>query len=209
MEIIKQLQWRYATKKFDKNKIISDSKIAILLEAFNLTATSYGLQPVKLVVVKDKDLQKQLVSASMNQQQVGQASHVLVFCIETAINKTFVENYFSRVQALRDTPEAVLLPFKEFLVDDFESKEQVQIEAWATKQAYLTLGNLLTVCALEQIDSCPMEGFVSSEYDNILGLEEKGLKSVLVLPVGYRAEDDMFSDLKKVRKPIQDSVIHM
>lgn len=208
MDIIKQLQWRYATKKFDNTKIIDNNKIDILLESFNLTATSYGLQPVKLVVIKNKALQEQLVPLSMNQQQIGQASHVLVICIETTINKIFIENYFSRVKALRNTPEEVLTSFKNFLIEDFENKEQLEIEAWATKQAYLTLGNLLTVCAIEEIDSCPMEGFIPSKYDEILNLEEKGLKSVLVLPIGYRAEDDLFSELKKVRKPITDSIIH-
>ncbi|WP_299780082.1 NAD(P)H-dependent oxidoreductase [uncultured Formosa sp.] len=209
MDIIKQLQWRYATKKFDNSKIIDDQKINILLESFNLTATSYGLQPVKLVVVKNKILQAQLVTASMNQEQIGQASHVLVICIETVIDKTFINNYFSRVKALRNTPDTVLNPFKTFLINDFEIKEQLEIEAWAKKQAYLTLGNLLTVCAIEEIDSCPMEGFIPSEYDKLLQLENKNLKSVLVLPIGYRAKDDMFSELKKVRKPISDSIIHM
>ncbi|WP_159021385.1 NAD(P)H-dependent oxidoreductase [Formosa sp. L2A11] len=209
MDIIKQLQWRYATKKFDNTKIIDDQKINILLESFNLTATSYGLQPIKLVVIKNKTLQDQLVPASMNQEQIRQASHVLVICIETTINKIFIENYFSRVKALRNTPDAVLTPFKSFLINDFETKEQLEIEAWAKKQAYLALGNLLTVCAIEEIDSCPMEGFIPTEYDKLLHLEDKGLKSVLVLPIGYRAEDDIFSDLKKVRKPISDSIIHM
>ncbi|MDW5291023.1 NAD(P)H-dependent oxidoreductase [Formosa sp. PL04] len=209
MDIIKQLQWRYATKKFDNTRLIEEDKLHVLLEAFNLTATSYGLQPVKLVVIKNKTMQQELVEASMNQKQVVQASHVLVFCIETTIDNVFVENYFNRVQAIRDTPEHVLKPFKEFLISDFESKEQIQIENWATKQAYLALGNMLTVCALENIDACPMEGFIPSEYDRILKLAERGLQSVLVLPIGYRAEDDMFSELKKVRKSVTDTIIHL
>ncbi|WP_434036707.1 NAD(P)H-dependent oxidoreductase [Formosa sp. 4Alg 33] len=209
MDIIKQLQWRYATKKFDNNRIIEDSKLQVLLDAFNLTATSYGLQPIKLVVIKNKALQRELVEASMNQEQIAQASHVLVFCIETTINNVFVENYFKRVQSIRNTPEAVLKPFKNFLISDFENKEQLQIENWATKQAYLALGNMLTVCAVQHIDSCPMEGFTPTKYDDILELTQKGLKSVLVLPIGYRAEDDIFSDMKKVRKPAADSIIHL
>ncbi|CDF80186.1 nitroreductase [Formosa agariphila KMM 3901] len=209
MDIIKQLQWRYATKKFDNTRQIEDNKLQILLEAFNLTATSYGLQPVKLVVINNKTLQRELVAASMNQEQIAQASHVLVFCIETTIDSVFVENYFNRVQDLRETPDAVLKPFKDFLISDFENKEQIQIENWATKQAYLALGNMLTVCALEHIDACPMEGFKPDTYDRILKLSEKGLKSVLVLPIGYRASDDLFSELKKVRKPIADSIIHI
>ncbi|WP_066224937.1 NAD(P)H-dependent oxidoreductase [Formosa haliotis] len=209
MDIIKQLKWRYATKKFDDELEIDQEKLDVLLEAFNLTATSYGLQPVKLVVIKNKGLQNELLEASMDQKQIVQASHVLVFCIETTINNEFVENYFNRVQAVRNTPEAILQPFKNFLINDFENKKQSQIENWATKQAYLALGNMLTVCAIEGIDACPMEGFTPSEYDRILNLNEKGLKSVLVLPIGYRAKDDMFAELKKVRKSVSDSIIHI
>ncbi|NQX84611.1 MAG: NAD(P)H-dependent oxidoreductase [Flavobacteriaceae bacterium] len=209
MNIIERLQWRYATKKFDDTQIITETKIEVLKHAFNLTATSYGLQPVKLLLIKDKVLQHELVSHSMNQQQVGQASHVLVFCIVDTVDEAYVEAYFNRIQRIRNTPEEILNGFKNYLIDDFKSKAQVEIDTWATKQAYLTMGNLLTICALEAIDACPMEGFDPKAYDEKLGLAEKGLKSVLVMPIGYRAEDDMFSSLKKVRKTIKDSVIEL
>ena len=93
------------------------------------------------------------------------------------------------------------------MISDFEKKPQAFIEDWATNQAYLAMGNILTVCALEGIDSCPMEGFKSDRYDEVLGLKKRGLKSVLLLPIGYRANDDMFADFKKVRKPLNDSII--
>ncbi len=207
MDIIERLNWRYATKSFDSERIVPDTKIHILLKAFNLTATSYGLQPIKLVVVKNKTLQQELVKHTMNQVQIAEASHVLVFCIETNVDKNYVINYFNRVHNIRQTDKNVLKPFQDFLIDDFETKPQEEIEAWATKQAYLALGNMLTVCALEGIDACPMEGFVSQDYDEKLKLNEKGLKSVLLLPIGYRSKNDMFSAFKKVRKPIADSVI--
>ncbi|MCX7551879.1 NAD(P)H-dependent oxidoreductase [Xanthomarina sp. F2636L] len=209
MNIIDKLQWRYATKAFDYKKIVPKEKLDILYQAFNLTASSYGLQPIKLIVIKDKKLQAELVEHSMNQQQVAQASHVLVFCIQTAIDEEFVLEYFNRVHNLRQTPKKILKPFRDFLISDFESKPQQQIEEWATKQAYLALGNMLTVCALEGIDSCPMEGFSPNAYDDILNLKKKGLKSVLLLPIGFRANDDMFADFKKVRKDISDSVIEL
>ncbi|MDX1279284.1 NAD(P)H-dependent oxidoreductase [Oceanihabitans sediminis] len=207
MNIIDQLSWRYATKKFNDKLLIENEKLQVLLEAFNLTATSYGLQPIKLLVVQDKELQTSLVEHSMNQQQIALASHVLVICIETDIDKEFIINYFERVKQIRNTPDKILSPFRNFLIDNFTSKSQDNIEEWAIKQAYLAMGNLLTVCATLGIDSCPMEGFVPEKYDEVLGLYKKGLKSVLLLPIGYRAEDDMFADFKKVRKEVLDSVI--
>lgn len=206
MDVIEKLKWRYATKKFDATAYITDAKIEIIKEAFNLTATSYGLQPIKLAVLKDKDLQKDLVEHSMNQEQVAQASHVLVFCIDTNIDKAFIESYFSRIKSIRNTPDDILNPFKEFLIQDFENKPKEVIKKWAVNQAYLALGNLLTVCAIEGIDSCPMEGFTPETYNKMLKLDKKDLESILVMPIGYRATDDMFSGFKKVRKPINDSV---
>ena len=209
MNIIEKLQWRYATKKFDSNLYINNEKLDILKEAFNLTATSYGLQPIKLVIVKNKELQSCLVEHSMNQEQVEQASHVLVFCIEANIDKDYIETYFKRVKTIRNTPEEILNPFKNFLLDDFKGMSQKTIENWAINQAYLAMGNLLTVCAVEDIDACPMEGFNPKKYNELLQLEKKGLNSVLVMPIGYRAKDDMFADLKKVRKDVNESVYEL
>lgn len=181
----------------------------MLKEAFNLTATSYGLQPLKLVVVKNKDIQQQLVPSSYNQPQVAQASHVLVLCIEKEIDATYITNYFKRVQEVRGTSSTILDPFKEQLIQSFKTKTKEEVVQWAVNQAYLVLGNLLTVCAAEDIDACPMEGFIPSEYDKVLGLANLNVASVLVLPIGYRADDDMFSTFKKVRKETVDCVIEI
>jgi nitroreductase len=209
MNLIEQLQWRYATKKFDSKKMLEASKIDIIKHAFNLTATSYGLQPIKLVIFSNKNLQQELVEHTMNQVQLAQASHVLVFCIEKSIDKNYITEYFNRIKDIRNTSDTILNPFKEFLIEDFERKSQTHIENWAAKQAYLAMGNILTVCAVEGIDACPMEGFSPVKYDEILKLSEQGLKSVLVMPIGYRAEDDMFAEFKKVRKNINQSIIEM
>ncbi len=209
MQIIESLKWRYATKKFDANRFLDDSQIEILKEAFNLTATSYGLQPIRLVVIKNKELQAELVPHSWNQKQVVDASHVLVLCIDTKIDSETIQNYFERVKAIRNTPDEILAPFREFMIDTFSKKTAEELKTWASKQAYIALGNLLTVCGAEKIDSCPMEGFIPEKYDEVLGLEAHGLSSVLVLPVGHRAEDDMFSDMNKVRKSIAESVLEL
>lgn len=206
---IKKLEWRYAVKKFDPEKVVSPKKIDTLRQAFNLTATSYGLQPIKMLVLQNRDLQHQLLPFTYNQTQIVQASHILVICIVKNIDQAYIVDYFKRVKRIRGTNDDILEPYQQALVQDFENRTTQAIELWATNQAYLALGNLMTVCAIEKIDACPMEGFVSTAYNDVLGLSEKGLGAVLVMPIGHRAQDDFFSELKKVRKPLEDSVIDM
>ena len=208
MNIIEKLQLRYAVKKFDKTKFLSNEQVELLKEAFNLTATSYGLQPVKLLVIQNKEIQKELVAHSWNQSQVLDASHLLVICVPKKYTTEEVSSYFNLVQKIRNTPDEIINPFKKFLTAEIEKKTQEELLIWNKNQAYLALGNLLTVCALENIDSCPMEGFVPDKYDEILDLDSRNLTSVLVLPAGFRAEDDYMKDLKKVRKDMDEVVIN-
>lgn len=208
-DILHHLKWRYATKKFDPFKILSDEKLAVLKEAFNLTASSYGLQPLKMVVIKNREIKLQLLAHTNNQQQVTDASHVLVLCTETEVDPNYIKNHFKLVERTRATAREILGPFEDFLVNSFSGKGKEEIEKWKTNQAYLAMGNLLTVCAFEEIDSCPIEGFEPEKYDVILKLEEKGLRSVLVLAVGHRDETDFFMTLKKVRRGVEEVVIEM
>ena len=208
-EIIEKLKWRYATKKFDTSKKLSEEKLNILKEAFNLTATSYGLQPLKMLVISNPEIQEQLMPFSMDQPQVKDASHVLVLCMEAKISSQYIMEHFSRVEATQNTSREILDPFQDFLVTSFAQKESEEITLWTVNQAYLAMGNLLTVCALEDIDACPMEGFDPEKYDELLQLHKLGLRSVLVLPVGYRAQDDEFSEMKKVRRGVEEVVIEI
>jgi nitroreductase len=209
MNTIESLKWRYAVKKFNNNKSLTENQINTLKEAFNLTATSYGLQPLKLVVLNNKIIQKELVAHSWNQSQVVDASHVLVICVPKQYSSEEVKKYFSLVQEIRNTPAEINQPFKEFLTAEIEKKTQEELFLWNKNQAYIALGNLLTICALEKIDSCPMEGFIPEKYNEVLKLDTHNLTATLVLPVGFRAEDDYMKDLKKVRKNLQDVVIEM
>jgi nitroreductase/dihydropteridine reductase len=209
MNIIKNLRWRYATKKFDTNKTLSEDQLTILKEAFNLTAVSYGLQTLKLVVIKDKAKREELVDLSFGQRQVVDASHLLILCVQTEIDTDDVEEYFETIKSIRDTPDSVLEPFKNQLKSAFDEMPNTKKIDWSTRQAYIALGNLMTVCAMEKIDSCPMEGFNPEAYAKALNLDAHGLRSVLLLPVGYRAEDDMFADFKKVRKSIEKTIIEL
>ena len=130
MNIIDSLKWRYAVKKFDSEKQLSETQINTLREAFNLTATSYGLQPIKLVVVKSKEIQKKLVQHSFNQNQIAEASHVLVICVPNIYTTKEVENYFNLVQKIRNTPEEITKPFRDFLTADIEKKTQEELLLW-------------------------------------------------------------------------------
>lgn len=209
MQVLDSLRWRYAVKKFDDGKIVPEEKIDTIKEAFNLTASSYGLQPFKLVVIKNKEIQNQLVEHSWNQKQVSQASHVLVITVPKSYSTEEVSSYFNRVKNIRNTPDEIINPFQEFLTNTVASKSQEELLAWNKNQAYLAMGNLLTVCALEEIDSCPMEGFIPEKYDEVLGLEGQNLTSVLVLPIGYRAEDDYMKSQKKVRKNLEEVIFQI
>ncbi|WOI21504.1 NAD(P)H-dependent oxidoreductase [Nonlabens ulvanivorans] len=205
MKSIDNLQWRYATKKFDCQKTLTTDQIDTLVQAFNLTATSYGLQPCRMIVVQNQKIKNAMVEKAFGQKQVADCSAVLVLCTKH-VDVEYVNEYFELVKKIRSTPDEVLKPFKNQLTQSFSEKQKVEVEQWSKNQAYIALGNLMTVCAQERIDSCPMEGFLPEQIDELLDLQKQGLKSVLLLPVGYRAKDDVFSKMEKVRRPQQEMV---
>lgn len=207
MEIIKSLEWRYACKKFDDKKEVSKKQLELIKNAFNLTATSFGLQPIKMLVIKNQELKQALLKHAYFQQQVLTCSHLLVLCIDTKVDDHTIDKHFEMVKNIRDTPDDILDKFRNDLKVAYRRKSQEEIEQLAIHQTYIILGNLMTVCAMEKIDSCPMEGFDSQKFDEVLKLKKEHLKSILLLPIGFRAEDDFMSALKKVRKPIKDVVI--
>ena len=209
MDIIKCLEWRYATKKFDPNKKLTEQQIDVLKKAFNLTATSFGLQPVKMVVIENKELQEKIVEHSYFQRQVADASHLLVLCYDELTSSDDINAYFDLEKELRGTSEEIIAPFRKQLIEMYQNKSLEEIQQSAIYQAYIIIGNLMTVCAIEEIDCCPLEGFVPSKIDELLELKKMNLKSVLMLPVGYRAEDDVMSTMKKVRKPLSDIIINI
>lgn len=209
MNTLDRLKWRYATKKFDPSKKLSEVQINTLKEAFNLTATSYGLQTMKLIVLEDSQKRNDILPAAYNQKQVVDASHLLVLCIQNEVSGDDVDNYYKQLHHDRQTPIEILEPYKNQLKGVIQNMSEANREEWTIRQAYIALGNLMTVCAFENIDSCPMEGFIPSEVDRILNLKDFNLKSVLLLPVGFRAENDMFASLKKVRKPLNEVILEL
>jgi len=209
MNIIDALEWRYASKKFDKNKKVSEEQIDVLKKAFNLSATSYGLQPLKMLIAKSDEVKEKLFPLAYFQQQVTTCSHILIICIDAAFGVEDVDAYFDLEKNTRGVSEDVVGKFRQQLKDIYSNKDRKEIDASAVFQAYIALGTLMTVCAEQQIDSCPMEGFNPQKVDEVLGLNARNLKSVLMLPVGFRAEDDIMAAMKKVRKPLEEVIIEL
>jgi len=209
MDLIKALNNRYATKKFDATKKLSQDIVEQLIEAARLTPTSYGLQLMKLVVVENPKLREELVSASYGQTQVKDSSHLFVLCREENVTEDHIESYMSNIAGTRSVEIEKLNPFKNAIEQAVLPKTDEEKSDWMGRQVYIALGNLLTSCAILGVDSCPMEGFVPDEYDRILDLKSKGLKSVLVVPVGYRASDDFNAQNKKVRRDSADFLVRI
>ncbi len=198
--IVEDLKWRYACKQFDAEKTITNQDFDTIVEALILTASSYGIQPWEFVIVENKELREQLVGASYNQAQVKDASHLIVMCRPENINEELMDGYIQNICDVRSQKPEDLESFKKMLMYVVNRTEDEKA-VWAKNQIYIALGNLLTVCATMKIDTCPMEGFVPSKVDEILGLEKMGLKSVLLCPIGYRSEEDKYISIPKVRHP--------
>ncbi len=199
-QILEDLTWRYATKKFDSEKVVSDENFEVLKESLRLTPSSYGLQPLQFVVVENKSIRNQLVAASFGQAQVQDASHLFVICIEEAIDDALIDSYVSAVIDTRNVdPERIVnyANYMKKIIGEMTNDERI---TWASKQAYIALGQLLHTCATMRIDATPMEGFDADRYAEILDLKTKKLRPVLVCPVGYRHQSDGMQHEKKVRR---------
>ena len=208
MNFIEALNWRYAAKKFDPSKKVSDADLNTILEAGNLAATSYGLQPFKFVVVSDQETQSALVPFSYNQPQVEQASHIIVLAARTDVDEAFIRSMARMTEKVRDLEQGKLDGYAKQMIGALMSMSEEQRLHWAQKQIYIALANLMAACAVLKVDSCPMEGFVPAQYDRLLKLKENNLTATVLLPVGYRSEEDEQQHYAKVRNPIEDMVMH-
>lgn len=202
--IIESMNWRYATKKFDTEKKISERDLSVIKESLRLTASSYGLQPIKFLFINDPEIREQLVEASYGQRQVAEASHLLVICVTDQLSEKEISEYIKLIAKTRNIEEDSLSGFGKMINSSTKNMEPDKLRQWIASQAYITLGQLLLTCALLKIDSTPMEGFDKDEYDRILDLKSKNLRSVLACPIGYRHEEDPNLTRKKVRKATDD-----
>lgn len=180
-----------------------------LLEAGNLAATSGGFQPFKMVVLNNVELQTQLIPMSYGQSQVKDASHVLIFAIESNIDTGIVDTYIKRATEVRGQGKEELIAYSDSMKDWISSMDDAAKYNWAKNQAYISLGTVLAVAAELRIDTCPMEGFDPLQYQELLGLKSKNLMPVLVLPIGYRSIEDKLSKENKVRKTRENFVLEL
>ncbi|MGB3802304.1 MAG: NAD(P)H-dependent oxidoreductase [Lewinella sp.] len=207
MQLLESLRWRYATKRFDEDRKVSEEDLRNLQEAVNLAATSFGLQPFRVVAVSDPELKEQLRTASYNQPQLTESSHVFVFCAMKEMPPEHIDAYMDRTAEVRDVPRDQLDDYASYMKGSVAGKSVESIEDWNKRQAYIGLGTLLAAAAELRIDTCPMEGFDVGEYDRILGLSEKGLTATVIAPIGYRSEDDATQHKAKVRVPLEELFI--
>ncbi len=196
--------WRYATKKFDATKKISDQDLATLKESIRLSASSYGLQPYRVIIVENPELRAKLQPASWGQSQVVDASHLIVFANETNLGEKQIDDYFKNLIETRGIPMEAVQGYADFMKSNIVSLPLEVRNIWTSKQTYIALGNLLNAAAELKIDVTPMEGFVPDQYNEILGLTELGLNASLVATIGYRAQDDDTQHYAKVRKSNED-----
>jgi nitroreductase / dihydropteridine reductase len=206
MNIIEQLKWRYATKSFDKTQKLTVDQLHILLESVNLSASSYGMQPFEVMVIENQELKDRLRAVSGDQSQVSDASQLILFAARNNLSPLHVEEYMQRIMSIRNVSYDSLSDYRNRIVKSISSKSQETLFQWASRQIYIALGFLLVTAAVEEIDTCPIEGFEKEMYDEILGLKEKGLSSVVMAAVGYRSEDDKYQFKPKVRKSIKELV---
>ncbi len=208
--LLQQLQWRYAVKKFDPARKIPAADWDTLEQALVLTPSSFGLQPWKFVVITDQATKEKLVPASWNQRQVAEASHVVVFAVRKPLTESDVDRYIALTAEIRGVTVESLVGFKNMMMGSLVPPPPgLDIHHWAALQAYIALGNFMTSAAMLGIDTCPMEGIVPAKYDEILGLPQEGYGTVVVGVAGYRAADDKYSSLPKVRFPVADVVRHV
>ena len=202
MELIKDLKWRYATKKFNTEKKISEADISTLKEAIQLAASSWGLQLYKILDVKNPEIREQLKPHSWGQSQITDASHLFVFCSHDSVSDQDTDDYIASKAEIQGLKTEDLKGYGDFMKMKINEKTPEQVKYWTDKQTYIALGNALIACANMKIDATPMEGFDAAKYDEILGLKEKGLFASVVLAVGYRHEEDATATQPKVRKSI-------
>ncbi|KAB8057072.1 NAD(P)H-dependent oxidoreductase [Janthinobacterium sp. FT14W] len=199
-DLLETLQWRYATKKMDPAKTVPQDKVERILEAVRLTASSSGLHPYEVFVVTNPALREQIKPHAWNQAQVTDSSHLLVFAAWDNYTVERINQRFDLVNEVRGFRNEGWEAYRQQILASYPQRDAETNYQHAARQAYIGVGTALIAAAQEKVDSTPMEGFDPAKVDEILNLREKGLRSVVMLPLGYRAgEGDWLVDLKKVR----------
>ena len=201
MSLIDQLQWRYATKKMDAKKLVPLEKVEQILEAIRLTASSSGLQPYELIVITNQGIRQKIRDAANNQSQITDCSHLIVFAAWDNYTADRINAAFDMTETIRNFTSESGTAYRQMLLKTYPARDAEVNFTHAAKQAYIGLGTALIAAAYEKVDCTPMEGFNPTAVDEILNLKAKGLRSVVMLPLGYRnSEEDWLVNLKKVRR---------
>lgn len=200
--LLEKLNWRYATKKMDAAKAVPQDKVDRIIEAVRLAPTSSGLQPFEVIIVTNPEVREKIKAIAWNQAQITDGSHLLVFAAWDTYTADRINSMFDFVNQERNFTSEGWENYRKMLLNTYPQRDaQVNFEH-AARQAYIGLGLAVTAAAFEGVDSTPMEGFEPDKLDEILGLRARGLRSVAILPLGYReAEKDWLAPLKKVRRP--------
>lgn len=209
-DLLETLRWRYATKKMDPSRPVPEEKVARILEAIRLTATSSGLQPYQVLVVTNPELRAAIRPHAWNQAQVTDCSHLLVFAAWDNYTPERINHMFDLVNTVRGFRNEGWEAYRQQVLATYPPRDPEVNFQHAARQAYIGLGTALVAAAEEEVDCTPMEGFDPAKVDEILDLRTQGLRSVLLLPLGYRAtEGDWLVNLKKVRRPLSDFVVEV
>ncbi len=208
MELIDHLKWRYATKKYDSSKKVKQEDVDKIVEAARLAPTSSGMQQFRIIIITNDELKKKIVSIANNQQIVADCSHLLVFAAWDKYTSERIDQVFNYTAVERGLPVDRFKNYTDLLKKSYLQQEADTNFAHTARQAYIGLGFALAQAAELKIDSTPMEGFDNQKLDDLLNLSELQLRSVLLLPIGYRdAEADWLVNMKKVRIPIEDFLL--
>lgn len=199
-KIIEDLNWRYATKKFDTEQKVSDENLEIIKKSLQLVPTSFGLQALKYLIIEDAATREKLLPLAYNQQQIVDASHLIVICSYKSGFNELVDSYIENTAKTRELEIESLTGFGGYMKSSIEKMSAEQIEIWSSKQAYIALGQVLSTLATLKIDATPMEGFSALDFDKALNLEAQNLTSNVIIPIGYRHNEDQNQHLKKVRR---------
>lgn len=206
---IEHQNWRYATKKFDNTKKVSAADLEILKEAIRLSASSYGLQLYKVLIIENDELKAKLLPASFGQTQVVDASHLIIFANQTNVGDSEIDAYLENTSATRELPLEALAGYGGFMKSTINPMPEDLKNIWTSKQTYIAMANLLHAAAELKIDTTPMEGFNAAQYNEILGLDVLNLNAAVIVPIGYRHEEDETQHYKKVRKAEKDLFIQL
>jgi nitroreductase len=208
--LIKNLEWRYAVKRFDATKKIPQNVWEAMEKALVLTPSSYGLQPWKFLVVESAEIRQKLKAVSWNQSQVTDASHYVVFCTKQSMTEADIGKFIELTAKERGTPLEKLAGYRDLMINNIvKGGQKNDVPNWNARQVYIALGNAMTAAAVLGVDTCPMEGLDPKQYDEILGLAGSDYRTVCALAYGYRSSEDVYANAKKIRYAPAEVIKHL